>query len=366
MEIFFYQSPLEVPFAAPYSREFFTDKQVLLISNKSEILGEFETHRAAIMEDGITKIIGTKVFVPVAVKTVFLTWLKAAYSTIYWQEKAEFADFKPEVTDELQAFFQQVRIVEKWEGGTMQRDESTSTTKVEPDENKFAEATADASKYVSMGFAIIVVLSLLISLISLKSSGDVRQSQVDYVLNTASNGQTEEAKKLYWCGMLARFFKSELEKTSPKTLTLYNRTCPSSQTKLPSTQPVQTSSVSADDKKKMVGENYKLAKAALSKQYYVTFSNTEIEMSSALWYAKEIWNIESSQETIQKVDEILKEIIKGYLNLTSLDPTVKCGNIRKVHNFSCQHTQLTVVTKEVENKFTECKLTCPSPSTTGK
>jgi len=361
MEIFFYQSPLEVPFATPYSREFFTDKQVLLISNKSEILGEFETHRAAIMEDGITKIIGIKVFVPVVVKTVFLTWLKAEYSNIDWPAKTEFADFRPEVTDELQAFFQQLQIVEKREGGTMQRNEL-----VEQDDNKFAEATADASKYVSMGFAIIVVLSLLISLISLKSSGDVRQSQVDYVLNTASNGQTEEAKKLYWCGMLARFFKSELEKTSPKTLTLYNRTCPSSQTKLPSTQPVQTSSVSADDKKKMVGENYKLAKAALSKQYYVTFSNTEIEMSSALWYAKEIWNIESSQETIQKVDEILKEIIKGYLNLTSLDPTVKCGNIRKVHNFSCQHTQLTVVTKEVENKFTECKLTCPSPSTTGK
>jgi len=161
MEIFFYQSPLEVPFATPYSREFFTDKQVLLISNKSEILGEFETHRAAIMEDGITKIIGIKVFVPVVVKTVFLTWLKAEYSNIDWPAKTEFADFRPEVTDELQAFFQQLQIVEKREGGTMQRNEL-----VEQDDNKFAEATADASKYVSMGFAIIVVLSLLISLIS--------------------------------------------------------------------------------------------------------------------------------------------------------------------------------------------------------
>jgi len=334
MEIFFYQSPLEVPFATPYSREFFTDKQVLLISNKSEILGEFETHQAAIMEDGITKIIGTKVFVPVAVKAIFLTWLRAEYSTIHWQAKTEFADFKPEVTSELQAFFQQLRIVEKWEGGTMQPNESTLKLEVEQNKDKFAETTADASKYISIGFALIVVLSLLISLISLKLPSDIRRSQAEYVSNIVSNGQTREAEKLYWCDVLARFFKPEIEKKH----TQYAQVCQSIN----------------EEKLEIIFSNYELAQRAIGNRDYAFVGSTSIEKGSALWYAKEILNT-SHAGGAQKTEEVLKKIIQG-------NAVIKCPSIEEVYKFSCQHQRLQAVTLEIQTKFPDCKLVCPSPT----
>ena len=344
MEIFFYQSPLEVPFATPYSREFFTDKQVLLISNKSEILDKFETHRAVIMEDGITKIIGTKVFVPVVVKTVFLTWLKAEYSNIDWQAKTEFADFRPEVTDELQAFFQQLRIVEKCEGGTMQPD---PTKKVELGENKFAEATADASKYVSMGFAIIVVLSLLISLISLKSVNELRQSQIDSTLTHIS----QDEDKSHWCERLNQIFGNEIQNQR------YIQIC---QPANPVVNPLQPP-IDEQTSKAVMSENYELALITISRGDYTAFANTAIERGSALWYAKEISRI-PSDDSLLKTEDILKRIIQKYFSVGNIQK--KCAGIQKIYEFSCKQQKLTIITQEIETKFSECKLTCSSPSTT--
>ncbi len=357
MEIFFYQSPLEVPFATPYSREFFTDKQVLLISNKSEILDEFETHRAAIMEDGITKIIGTKVFVPVAVKAIFLTWLKAEYSSIDWRAKTKFADFRPEVTDELQAFFQQLQIVEKREGGTMQQESPKII-----DDDPFATATADASKYVSVGFALIVLISLIFILILMKASGDIKQSQIDYVLNMASNAQAKEekAEKLHWCGMLATdLFKSGVEKEK-EYARRYTQACNKVST-ISDVQIIQPQPPSLTDaeKLKIISKCYEPAKQAIDRDSYVFIGKSTFEIGSALWCAKEIWNA-AHADSVQKTQEILKLIVKRGEDKKN----IACPSVEKIYEFSCQHQKLQAVTEEIKTKFPDCNLTsCPAATT---
>ncbi len=357
MEIFFYQSSLEVPFAIPYSREFFTDKQVLLISNKSEIIDEFETHRVAIMEDGITKIIGTKVFVPVAVKAIFLTWLKAEYSTIHWQAKTEFADFRPEVTDELQAFFQQLRIVEKWEGGTMQPD---PTKKVEQDENKFAAAAEDASnKYIFHKVVVLIfVPSLLFLLSSLNSSEKIIQSQIDYALNVAS--KSEPSNNTLYCDLLTRLFtKAEIEGHRER----YTKVCQTTNTVLASSPlPLGESAL----REKLAGYfgQAKLIIEEKSKNY--TFvESTQSETGSALWSAKQMWELplKDNTEKINNVTEVLNRIVQKYLVMS--DITKKCQGVQRVYEFSCKSSELSTIKQTIDSQFPACKSTCP-PSPTGQ
>ncbi|RKZ77083.1 MAG: hypothetical protein DRR19_28215, partial [Candidatus Parabeggiatoa sp. nov. 1] len=81
MEIFFYFSPKgqEVPFKVLYEKV--GSKNELLISNREQVIANFEAHKDRIIDEAIgdNTITVPIVFVPVKVKKNFLDWINKAY-----------------------------------------------------------------------------------------------------------------------------------------------------------------------------------------------------------------------------------------------------------------------------------------------
>ncbi len=121
MEIFFYFSPKgqEVPFKVLYEKV--GSKNELLISNREQVIANFEAHKDRIIDEAIgdNTITVPIVFVPVKVKKNFLDWINKAYENVEWNENKKFSKPKmPEIVgaSETNNFLQQIEITEGWKG----------------------------------------------------------------------------------------------------------------------------------------------------------------------------------------------------------------------------------------------------------
>jgi hypothetical protein len=330
MEIFFYVSSQEVPFETLYNDELFPNSQLLLISNRQQFMDLFANLQNRIIDEGIGDIAGKKIFVPLSVKEIFLNWLKTRYTAIHWQRKENNSNFLPaSLTGELGEFFQRLQIGEEWEG-TEQSEMPTEPPETVTDqpqhpsdlpgnptdvdentESKFATATAGAFKYVSMGFATVVLLSLaVILLFFLKPIAEIRKVQEQSLTPSESSGKND---------------------ISPIEVELKKYEIP------------MATAIHKDNK------------------WYVT-NKGQTEENTVFWIAKEIWKLQAKsrdkreeERITQETENALDKIITAYSTELSTDVT-KCVKLQRIYDFLCKEPKLGASKKKINEQFSTCKL----------
>ncbi len=114
MELFFYSCEKEAPFETLYESLDSSGKK-LLISNHQRHIAQFETYKDRIIDEAIRDTItDKKIFVPRAVKAIFLEWVKEKYGDDVKFEESVFdaEDFYLLGADELNHFLQEMNVEE--------------------------------------------------------------------------------------------------------------------------------------------------------------------------------------------------------------------------------------------------------------
>jgi hypothetical protein len=279
----------------------------LLISNHKQWVDKFEILQDQVIDEGIGNLHSDKkVFMPVAVKQVFLGWLKE-YPDTNWKPKKNPSGFKPSVAGELQVFFQQLKIEEEWEETIMNLGNTPSL----PIGDK--NTPAPPKYIVPMVLVIIVMLFLLELLLSLKSIEDIKNAQ----------GKVRDAK------------------VTPTQIVLPQIVLPQIDSE--------------------IIEKIGKAKGAIDELWITTKRGSK--NGSALEITQEIWNTPNRSP---QLEEEVKHLLRGMLNKYKTEPRLSsskyCG-LKEISEFSKEKPMLLEIKKEIDEKdVAKCSSTSPTPT----